>query len=291
MKALLNLPKITIVILLPLFSDLNNPAMLHSIQVFLILTSSLFIMSCEDKPKIIVEDIQTNGSETSLTASGDASAGAAGAGQGASEVHQVMAHDILQAERYTYLQVSEAGRKFWIATSKMEAEKGKLYLYRGGLMKTNFESLEFNRTFDTIFLVGNVIDASAHPGGNISQAGMTVNPDAPAGSNQPGQVADNSKNAANAIKLAALFKNKEKYADQVITVSGECVKVNNGIMGRNWIHIRDGSKLDGKPLDLTVTSKLSIPVGQKVTLSGKIAVNKDFGAGYRYDIIMEDAQN
>jgi hypothetical protein len=261
--------------------------MLRSIQVVFLIALSVLILSCSEKPKIIVEDIPAAGNDASLPVPGTEAGGIPSGTQGSTDVHQVMAHDILQAERYTYLQVSEAGKKFWIATSKMNAEKGKMYLYRGGLLKTNFESLEFNRTFDTIFLVGNVIDASAHPGGNVSQSGMTENASAPANAG----AATPSGSTAKAVKLSDLFKNKDTYAGQVITVSGECVKVNNGIMGRNWIHIRDGSKMNGKAVDLTVTSKMSIAVGQNVILTGTIAVNKDFGAGYRYDIIMEDAQN
>ena len=69
------------------------------------------------------------------------------------------------------------------------------------------------------------------------------------------------------------------------------VKVNNGIMGRNWVHVEDGSKSGGNPLNLTVTTSLQIPVGSQVTLKGTIALDKDFGAGYRYPIIMENAGN
>ena len=68
--------------------------------------------------------------------------------------------------------------------------------------------------------------------------------------------------------------------------TGKCVKVNPMIMGRNWIHLQDGS---GDNLDLTITTTENIPVGHVITLEGTIALNKDFGAGYKYDIIMEEA--
>jgi hypothetical protein len=58
------------------------------------------------------------------------------------------------------------------------------------------------------------------------------------------------------------------------------------IMNRNWIHIQDGT---GDKLDLTVTTTENIALGSVVTLKGTIALDKDFGAGYRYDIIMEGA--
>ncbi|MCE2789887.1 MAG: GW dipeptide domain-containing protein [Saprospiraceae bacterium] len=249
----------------------------------------LFFSACEDKPKIIVADASGNEpGQNAVPADGAVpGAPAASGAAGSADVHQVVATEILQAERYTYLKVNEGTKAYWIATAKMEAEKGKPYLFRGGLMKTNFESLEFKRTFDTIFLVGNVIDANAHPGGNLAASGSPGSAAVAASVSSEGSPGT----AKNAIKLSDLFKNKKKYDGQVITVSGECVKVNNGIMGKNWIHLRDGSKEGGKPIDLTITSQIAVPVGAKIAMTGKITLNKDFGAGYRYDIIMEDAGN
>ncbi|MBK6783998.1 MAG: hypothetical protein IPG79_09650 [Saprospiraceae bacterium] len=96
--------------------------------------------------------------------------------------------------------------------------------------------------------------------------------------------------AKDAVSLKNLFADPKKYDGKIITVSGEITKVNNGIMGRNWVHMNDGSKNNGKNIDLTITTQMNIPVGAKVALSGKIVLNKDFGAGYRYDVIMEEAQ-
>jgi hypothetical protein len=57
-------------------------------------------------------------------------------------------------------------------------------------------------------------------------------------------------------------------------------------MNRNWIHLKDGSKDE---YDLVITSEHAIPEGHTVTLKGTVALNKDFGAGYKYAIIVEDA--
>ncbi|MBK8548039.1 MAG: hypothetical protein IPL63_11900 [Saprospiraceae bacterium] len=159
-----------------------------------------------------------------------------------------------------------------------------VYLYRGGLLKTNFESKEFNRTFDTIFLVSHIIDANEHPGGNLPQSGGTVSPSVMT------ETTTSMPVAKDAVSLKNLFADPKKYDGKIITVSGEITKVNNGIMGRNWVHMNDGSKNKGKNIDLTITTQMNIPVGAKVALSGKIVLNKDFGAGYRYDVIMEEAQ-
>jgi len=90
------------------------------------------------------------------------------------------------------------------------------------------------------------------------------------------------------VTLSELIANKEKYDGQTVIVKGRCVKVNNDIMNRNWIHLQDGSLQ--KDIDLTITTTENIQEDDIVTLQGKIALNKDFGAGYEYEIIMEDAR-
>ncbi len=250
----------------------------------LIFTCIWLFSGCDSKPKVIVADESATKSETGpATMDGPQPTMPMTQGQG-SGVHQVVANEVLQSDRYTYMKVTEGGRSFWIATAKTEAAKGKTYLYKDGLLKTNFESVEFKRTFDTIYLINHVIDASQHPGGNLSSAPMVAGQSAPTANNAMPVTAD-------VVSLVELFKNKNSYKDKTIAVSGKVVKVNNGIMGRNWVHVEDGSKSGGNPLNLTVTTSLQIPVGSQVTLKGTIALDKDFGAGYRYPIIMENAGN
>ena len=88
------------------------------------------------------------------------------------------------------------------------------------------------------------------------------------------------------IKISELLSNPDKYNGKVVLVTGKCVKVNPMIMDRNWIHIQDGS---GEGLDLTITTTENVSIDAIVSFEGTIALNKDFGAGYRYGIIMEKA--
>ena len=88
------------------------------------------------------------------------------------------------------------------------------------------------------------------------------------------------------IKLAELITDPQKYQGKVVKITGKCVNVNPMIMERNWVHIQDGS---GDNFELTVTTNENVLLGTVVSLEGTIALNKDFGAGYRYDIIMENA--
>jgi GW (Gly-Tryp) dipeptide domain len=255
--------------------------MTQSLKFVVAIFTCIFFIACDSKPKVIVAD-ENPTTQEAVNSSITTNATTPSPGAGGTDVHKVTVNDVLQAERYTYLNVTEGIKSYWLATAKREASKGKTYLYKGGLMKTNFESQDFKRTFDTIYLVSNVIDATEHPGGDLSagNAPISSSPNAGQTSNVP---------VKDAVKLSVLMANKTKYAGKTITVSGECVKVNNGIMGKNWVHIQDGSKDKGKALDLTITTNLNIAVGSKVALTGKIVLDKDFGAGYRYDIIMEDA--
>ena len=88
--------------------------------------------------------------------------------------------------------------------------------------------------------------------------------------------------------VAALNQNKAALAGQTISVKGKVVKVNNGVMGRNFLHLQDGTG-DASSNDLVVTSKQTAKIGDEVTISGVVAVNRDFGSGYAYPLLIEEA--
>ena len=88
--------------------------------------------------------------------------------------------------------------------------------------------------------------------------------------------------------VAALNQNKAALAGQTISAKGKVVKVNNGVMGRNFLHLQDGTG-DASSNDLVVTSKQTAKIGDEVTISGVVAVNRDFGSGYAYPLLIEEA--
>ncbi len=92
------------------------------------------------------------------------------------------------------------------------------------------------------------------------------------------------------LTVAEVFAGKDQLAGQPVVVRGKVVKSNPGIMGKNWLHVRDGSGAEGTN-DLTVTTAGAMPnVGDTVVVKGVLALNKDFGMGYQYDVIVEDAE-
>ncbi len=95
--------------------------------------------------------------------------------------------------------------------------------------------------------------------------------------------------AEGGLTIAELYAGKDALAGQVVTVRGVVVKVNPDIMGTNWLHIRDGSG-DSASNDLTITSGTLPEIGETVLVRGIVQVNKDFGMGYQYSLIIEDAE-
>lgn len=197
------------------------------------------------------------------------------------ELHKVMVKEVLPASRYVYLKVQENQKSFWIATRRMDVATEEMYFYRGGLLKTQFESKEHNRMFDTIYLVSNLVssDHSKH---------MTANDLTNPKTSAKQEIETHTEAQVlhkGTVKIADLVKNPKKYEGHTIQIHGKCVKVNPDIMQRNWIHVQDGS-MDN--YDLVVTSNSYVPEGKDFTMKAKVSLNRDFGAGYTYDLILED---
>ena len=90
--------------------------------------------------------------------------------------------------------------------------------------------------------------------------------------------------------VAEVFAEKDALAGKPVTFRGKVVKTNPDIMGKNWLHVRDGSGEEGTN-DLTITTAGTLPnVGDTVVVTGNVTLNKDFGMGYAYDVLVEDAQ-
>jgi hypothetical protein len=89
--------------------------------------------------------------------------------------------------------------------------------------------------------------------------------------------------------ISSLLSNKQSFSGKVIRVKGQVTKFNPEIMGKNWVHIQDGSEFQGG-FDLTITTDKKVSLGDTVTFEGKIVLDKDFGYGYFYNILMEEGK-
>ena len=203
-------------------------------------------------------------------------------GGAAADLHTVVVQEVIQATSYTYLKVKEADSEFWIAIAKREIEAGATISFAGGLEMKNFESKDLQRTFETIYFVGRIVSG----GVPATQQSMSM----------PYQMKPELEKkevsiepAAGGITIGELFANRDSYADKTVLIKGQVTKVNRAIMDRNWVHLQDGTG-DSGGFDLTVTTDEEVNVGDVVTFEGKITLNKDFGSGYSYEVLMEQAK-
>jgi hypothetical protein len=203
------------------------------------------------------------------------------------DLHTVVVNEILTATRYLYLNVSEGNEQFWIAVRKQEVNVGETYYYKRALLKTNFESKENNKVFEKIYLVTKLVSANH---GNeqetkINNIDISEVTDVNKSKAEKVESSKSIVTVEGSVKIAELVENISKYEGKTVQVSGKCVKINPGIMNRNWIHIKDGSKDD---YDLVITSDTFVAEGTMITMKALVSVNKDFGAGYKYDLILEN---
>lgn len=199
--------------------------------------------------------------------------------------HKATVKEVIQASSYTYLNVEEGGENFWIAVNKGEFEIDAVLYFDKGLEMTNFESKDLGRTFESVYFVQGISDQPTLPGATSEQPSMAQT--------EPQKPTLEKKNiniepAEGGISIATLYSNRDTYKDQIVSIKGEVTKFNPSIMNRNWVHIQDGTDADGN-FDLTITTDQVVNVGDVVTFKGKISLNKDFGAGYTYEVIMEEA--
>ena len=200
----------------------------------------------------------------------------------APNAHQVVAREIIQTSKYTYVRVDSDGRDYWIATNRMEVQKGGTYFWSIGSEMNDFTSNELNQTFESIFFVQDFTDKP------ITGSSQLLPGPATGRQQPPEHKGIEIPKAENGLSISELYALKENYTGKIVRIRGEVIKFSSNIMGRNWAHIQDGTR-DGEHYDLTVTTKAFINVGDVVIFEGMVSVNKDFGAGYLYPVILEDA--
>lgn len=210
--------------------------------------------------------------------------------------------ETMDAGSYTYVEVESGGRKIWAAGPQTAVAVGQEVTIPLEMMMVDFESPSMDRTFPELYFVASFDGGGKPAGGGMGgdpHAGMSMgggpaegNPHAGiAGAPAPEVDLADIALPAGGTRIGELWGSRQDLEGQSVTVRGQVVKVNNGIMGRNWMHLRDGSGDAATGThDLTVTAENgTAAVGDIVTVTGTVTVDKDFGAGYRYDLIVEDA--
>ena len=197
--------------------------------------------------------------------------------------HACTIKEILQTTKYTYFQVAENDNEYWIAVTKREAKEGDIIYYTNPLEMNNFVSKELGRTFPTVFFVQNVSDKPITAENEAPQEMAARQKEIPKRENI------SMEPAKGGITISKLYENPANYSGKTVKIRGIVTRYNKMVMGKNWVHIQDGTEFSGN-FDLTVTTMDSLDLGNTVTFTGIISLNKDFGAGYSYAVILEEAK-
>lgn len=230
-------------------------------KYFTVLFSILLLVSCKDK-----QDYSKINKETTAAKS---------------DVHKIVVKEAVDGGNYVYLNVEENGETYWMAITNMPVTVGETYYYEDGMVMKDFESKQLNKTFDEIVFVNNV---------RTTEVAVEVKQEDPHATAAPASVSDvKIEKPKNGTTLAELFSGKKSFSGKSIIVKGKVVKVNNGIMDKNWVHIVDGTQFENKN-DLTITTMETVNIGDVVTFKGVIVLDKDFGQGYNYDVLLEEGK-
>jgi hypothetical protein len=199
----------------------------------------------------------------------------------------------MDAAGYTYVLVDTGEQKVWAAGPQTTVKVGENVVLTNGMPMRDFQSQTLGRTFDVVYFVGSINGsdgAAPVPQGSAILQPMPGHGTA-AEKAAPETAVDlsNIQKASGGKTVAELFADGEKLADQEVSVRGRVVKYSSGIMGRNWIHLQDGSGSEGSN-DLTVTTEDTAQLGDLVVIRGTLKTNQDFGYGYAYDILIEQAK-
>ena len=177
-----------------------------------------------------------------------------------------------------------------MAVNRQDISAGDVFYYDESLQMTNFHSKELDRNFEEIYFVNQISKTPVfnHPAAGMPGMGHR-NENAHSGRSSSGKADDIRMNKSpGETTIANIFDNRNEFSGKEVEIRGVVVKINKEIMGRNWIHIQDGTETNGH-FDLTITTTNLAEVNDEVSFKGKITLNKDFGAGYFYELIMEDA--
>ena len=189
--------------------------------------------------------------------------------------------EVQDIESYTYLRLKTREGETWAAVSRAPVKQGATVTIEDAMVVNNFESRSLKKTFQTI-VFGTLAGANTH--GGMAKATNAVNMVEGADAKVAKASGPNAKTVAEILTKSANLK------DKTVLVRGKVVKYNAGIMGKNWIHLRDGSgSAADNTNDVLITSMNAVKVGDVVTAKGIVRTDKDFGSGYRYKVIVEEA--
>lgn len=193
--------------------------------------------------------------------------------------------EVKEVDPYTYLRLKTKGGELWAAVNKGPVQKGVQVTIENAMMMTNFESKALKKTFDKIVFGTLAGTGGASSGGAPSQPHGSV-------TQVPGvaDVAVPKAQGPGARTVAEIFGKRAELKDKPVLLRGKVVKFTPDVMGKNWVHLRDGSgAAKDNTNDIIVTTKEMTQVGAVVLAKGIVRTDVDLGSGYAYKVLIEDA--
>ena len=191
--------------------------------------------------------------------------------------------EIQNVESYTYLRLKTKDGETWAAVPTTTIKKGAQVTIGNTMVMENFESKALKRKFDKV-VFGTIADPNAKPAAPVAAPhGASAVAAAP--------VAKVAKaTGPDAKTVAEIVTGKASLKDKPVLVRGQVVKVNNGIMDKNWVHLQDGSgTAKDSTNDILVTTKDQAAVGDIVNVKGTVRTDVNLGSGYAYAVIIDGA--
>ena len=194
--------------------------------------------------------------------------------------------ETMNAAGYTYVLIESEGNRTWVAAPELAVSVGDVVQTEPRMAMHEFTSKTLNRSFEVVYFVSAVdnLSASASPvarpdsGSGGAEERLDTAADIAVAEINPGQ------------NIAYVYANKDTLVGQQVSLRGKVVKYNANIMGTNFIHIQDGSgDAANGDNDLTVTSDSETAVNEEVVVTGTIILDKDFGSGYQFPVLLENA--
>jgi len=181
---------------------------------------------------------------------------------------------------YTYIKLSTPEGERWAAVSLAKVKVGDPVTIVNAAVMTDFEAKSLGRKFDRIIF------------GNLGGASMPVSPRGGKRSDSMQSMAQIAKPAgADGRTVAEVWAKRAQLKDKQVALHGKVVKFNSGIMGKNWIHLQDGTGTqEASNFDITITTSDEAAVGDVIVVRGVVHIDKDFGAGYSYPVLVEEAK-
>ena len=200
--------------------------------------------------------------------------------------------EIQNVEGYSYLRLKTAQGDTWAAVPTAKVKKGEKVTIAEPMVMNNFESKALKRKFDKV-VFGTLANDKAVAAAAAAQPAVPKNAGPHAVPKGP-EAADAKVPKASgpdARTVAEVLAKPDALKEKSVVVRAKIVKINSGIRGVNWVHLRDGSgSAASGNNDLIVTTKEELKVGDIVTMKGVVRTDKDFGAGYVYKVLVEEGK-